>query len=214
MFVSYAFTIALTAKECPLCRFKLASRRASKPDVNFDLCVGLFGQSDSLVGPGEYLAISPTYLSDGISKPWTQSSDFNLGSSQTDRLDLGVYRRAHQEKVRSFKKRQLESSSSCNSPREQPRSSAQSSHENNSISGHYKITFRLTPAPGSGDSVRSPLLNGCFVMLLTIHRRVSICTGICLEEAFSDHRLELHRGRREAVPAAAGRVLGPRDQRR
>ena len=213
MHVSYTFVTALTAKECPLCRFKLASRRASKPDVDFDLCVDLFGQSDSLVGPGEYLAISPTYLSDGFSKPWTQSSELNLSSSQTDRLDLGVYRRAHQEKVRSFKKRQLEGGTSS-SPREQPRSSAQSSHENNSSSGHYKITFRLTPAPDSGDSVRSPLLNGCFVMLLTIHRRISICTGICLEEAFSDHRLELHRWRREAVPATAGRVFGPRDQRR
>ena len=51
-------------------------------------------------------------------------------------------------------------------------------------------------------------------MLFTAYRCVSVYLGISLKEALPDHRLELHRGRREAVPAAAWRVLGPRDQRR
>jgi len=107
--------------ECPSCRAKLASRRASKPDMKYDSLIRLISAN----GRKRSLSISPLDDDDDGSATATvaikttrtsgdDSSRVNpisrqplrKDTAQPHRLDLEKYRIAHLEKVNEFRERQ------------------------------------------------------------------------------------------------------------
>lgn len=82
--------------ECPSCRAKMASRRASKPDSNFDTLISKFTSNGRL----------NSVASSADKVPLTTSSQTNVVSEvlkSDSKLDLEHYRRIHREKVEQFK---------------------------------------------------------------------------------------------------------------
>lgn len=124
-------------KECPLCRTKLASRRSSRPNEDFDLIVDLLKTTKQSLPSNDHIALSPNYRFDGNFKKFKSSANSSSGcNSSADRsvmnqlitdsktrsstasisgkleIDISACRRAHDEKVSQFRKRQLDYRSS------------------------------------------------------------------------------------------------------
>ncbi len=113
--------------ECPSCRAKLASRRASKPDTQFDELIQLLlktqksgagaassnNNSSNSKTPGNE-SISPrgaaatgtrTYKYDPVAAPASKRA--GGGGSEKDKMDLAPYWDAHQNKVNEFKNKSI-----------------------------------------------------------------------------------------------------------
>lgn len=97
--------------ECPSCRAKMASRRASKPDNNFDVLIhqftfnGRLVPADSLVVTDETPTTSSTVVG-ALGDARQAGSDAKVIQDVLkfdDILDLEHYRRVHREKVEQFK---------------------------------------------------------------------------------------------------------------
>jgi len=80
--------------ECPACRVKIASKRASKADKSFDSLIEIFTSSGKILKNGEELKNS------GKKDVHKDLLDIIKSDSQ---LDLEYYRRVHKEKVEQFK---------------------------------------------------------------------------------------------------------------
>ena len=95
--------------ECPSCRAKMASRRASKPDTNFDILIHQFTTNgrlvpvDSLVVANETPAASTASATAAEGKAAKEAMAIQDVLKFDDNLDLEHYRRVHREKVEQFK---------------------------------------------------------------------------------------------------------------
>lgn len=94
--------------ECPSCRAKLASRRASKPDMKYDSLIRIILAN----GRKRRLSISPHDDDDDDGSAATKTTNptgrqpLRKDPVQPHRLDLEKYRIAHLEKVNEFRERQ------------------------------------------------------------------------------------------------------------
>ena len=90
--------------ECPSCRTKLASRRASKPDLKYDKLIQLFTE---LTQQSTKKRIFSDIEGKTSNEAVNTSSLASIHSNNEEIvLDLGKYRAAHLDKVNEFRERQ------------------------------------------------------------------------------------------------------------
>lgn len=95
-----------SSKECPLCRVKLASRRASRADTMFDsLIKTLKCGKNKIISPRTKQLQSVKKEKQTVIEP---PKKFKI-EDEKDNIDIAFYRKAHQDNIEKFKKQKSES---------------------------------------------------------------------------------------------------------
>lgn len=127
--------------DCPSCRMKLASRRASKKDDRFDFLVDFItialGKRDQ-----------STMGAVGDASPRKKNSFASSFDASEDRFDVRQYRKAHMEKVEQFRSRQKRLSAENSSKPKQSIPTSKSIPLNNTPREN-KVCLALFPSEGS-----------------------------------------------------------------
>jgi hypothetical protein len=95
--------------ECPSCRSKLASRRSSRPDTNFDRIVSLLTSS---ISGQKRLAVN-----EGMEDRHVRACDTYLNSNELSKKDFKNFRDLHAENVGKFRERRAQLNLDSISPR-------------------------------------------------------------------------------------------------